>query len=144
MIPNPDRALMAIALKMATSLVPEIGSSYHAANAGMMSMLLLALSQDADRAVANRLADVDALKALFKQALANPQAAAQLPAADRYRAFCDSKCPGWLLSQISAWHDTGMALLIELHAWAEDEDPALDRAIWDFLLDHTERNRFDV
>jgi len=140
MIPRPDKALTDIAVKLAMSIAPQIGASYHAANAGMISMLLLALAQDADRAVANRLADVEELKALFERALADPQA----PGADRLRAFCESEPPGWLLSQLSVWHDTGMALLIELHVWAESQHPELDRSIWDFLYHHTERNRFDV
>jgi hypothetical protein len=46
---------------------------------------------------------------------------------------------------VAAWLDDGLALLIELHAWAEEtSDEALDRRIWEFLAAHTDRHRFDL
>lgn len=137
MIPRPQQALTDIAVKLATDIGPQITSKYHAASSGMLTMLLLALAQDADRAVANRFADAAELRDLFA-------AGTRAPGADRRAAFADSEPASLMLSQVSDWHSTGMTLLIELHAWAEEHDPELDRRIWDFLRNHTERNRFDV
>ncbi|MCB1685040.1 MAG: hypothetical protein R3E82_00510 [Pseudomonadales bacterium] len=128
---------MDIAVKLATDIGPQLTSKYHAASSGMMTMLLLALAQDADRAVANRFADVAELRDLFK-------AGSDAPGAEARGAFTASEPAGLLLSQVTDWHSKGMSLLIELHAWAEVHDPELDRQIWDFLRNHTERNRFDV
>ena len=111
MIPAPDKALTDLAVKLATSLMPEIGSAYGAANAGMLSMLLMALAQDYDRAVANRYADIEQLRGLFSAAN-NP------PMAKRLNEFSSSQPISMALSDVSAWHGAGMTLLIELHAWA--------------------------
>ena len=40
-------------------------------------------------------------------------------------------------------HAEGLDLLIELHAWAEAHNTKLDQSIWSFLLNHTEREKFD-
>lgn len=137
MIPRPQQALTDIAVKLATDISPQLTSKYHAASSGMMSMLLLALAQDADRAIFNRFEDVAELRDLFS-------AGSAAPGADQRAAFATSEPAGLLLSQVSEWHSTGMSLLIELHAWAEQREPELDRRIWDFLRNHTERNRFDL
>lgn len=55
MIPNPSKALVDLAMKLSTGVLPEIGSPYAAANAGMTAVLLIMLSQDSERAIANRM-----------------------------------------------------------------------------------------
>ncbi|MBX3705856.1 MAG: hypothetical protein KF911_04405 [Pseudomonadales bacterium] len=141
MIPQPARALADLAVKLAQSIAPEAGSAYAMANTGLISMLLLAMAQDQDRAVANRVADIEDLKALFAAAAAaHPDA----PQAGRRAAFQTGPLPGLRLSELDPWHAEGLAALIELHAWADANDPALSLRIWDFLVSHTERNRFDL
>lgn len=141
MIPDPGRSLADLALKLATDLAPAMSTEYGAANAGMMSLLLLALAQEQERAVAVRMADIEEMVALFTQAeQCHPEAAA---AAER-AAWCERRPQSLMLSDVDRFHGQGLKLLITLQVFAEAEDADLDRAIWDFLSRHSERHRFDL
>lgn len=141
MIPRPAKALADLAVKLAQSIAPETSSPYAMANTGLISLLLLAMAQDHDRAAANRMADIDDMKRLFRTTGSlHPNA----PGATARSAFCDGAPRGLRISELDAFHAEGLAALIDLHAWADVHDPALSLAIWDFLLAHTERNRFDL
>ncbi len=135
MIPEPGKALADLAGKLALGVLPEVGSTYGMANAGLISLLMSALAEDFERAVANRFADVAELRDLFARASAAPGSAER---AD----FATSEPASLALADVSAWHGEAMQLLIELHRWAEQADAAVDREIWQFLYRHTERNRF--
>lgn len=139
MIPQPARVLTDLAVKLAMSIAPETTSSFAMANTGLISMLMLSLAQDSERAVANRMADIDDMKALFLSIDAQPG-----PGADLRAAYCDGAPLGLHLSEMDAFHGEGLKLLIDLHAWAEAHSPPLDQAIWRFLRAHTERNKFDL
>lgn len=139
MIPQPSKSLSDLAIKLATAIAPETTSRFALSNTGMISMLLLALAQDSERAVANRMADIEDMRALFQS-----DAAAAAPGADLRATYCSRSPDGLLLSQMDTFHAQGFELLIELHAWAEGRDPALDAAIWELLRTHTERNKFEL
>jgi hypothetical protein len=139
MIPQPSKSLTDLALKLATAIAPETTSRFAMSNTGMISMLMLALAQDSERAVANRMADIDDMKALFQS-----EAAGAAPGADLRAAYCSRAPDGLLLSQMDTFHGEGFEVLIELHAWAELHDPRLNDAIWGFLRTHTERNKFEL
>jgi hypothetical protein len=140
-IPQPAKALADLAVKLATGIAPETSSSYAMANTGLISMLLLALAQDHDRAAANRMADIGDMQTLFRDvARRHPNA----PGAAARDAFCDGAPAGLRISELDTFHAEGLAALIDLHAWAEVHDADLALAIWDFLAQHTERNRFDL
>lgn len=138
MIPRLSQGLADLAAKLATAIAPETNSRFAMANTGMISMLLMALAQDADRAVANRMADIDDLKALFDSG------AREAGGEDARAGFIARQPASLRISDIDALHADGLRLLIELHAWAEANDDDLNRQIWDFLLRHTERHRLDV
>lgn len=141
MIPDPARSLSDLALKLATDLAPAMSTEFDAANAGLMSLLLLALAQEQERAVAVRMADIEEMAALFTEAeRQHPEAAA---AAER-AAWCERRPQSLLLSNVDRFHGQGLELLITLQVFAEAEDAALDGAIWDFLTRHSERHRFDL
>ncbi len=135
MIPEPGKALAELAGKLALSVLPEVGSTYGMANAGLISLLMGALAEDFERAIANRFADIAELQDLFAEARSAPGAAERAN-------FSASEPASLALRDVCAWHDTGMELLIELHRWAEQSDAAVDREIWQFLYRHTERNQF--
>lgn len=137
MIPQPGKALTDLAQKLALSVAPEIDSAYGAANVGMISMLLLALGQEAECAISNRLQDAEELRALFEAAGESQGQAAR-------ETFATSQPASMNLSDVTAWLDEGLALLIDLHAWAEDNDSTLNSRIWDFLYHHTERHKIDL
>jgi len=139
MIPRPSRALADLAGKLVNDIAPETSSTFAAANSGMIAMLLGALAQDAERAAANRVADIDEMQRLFTRL--GPDSDPQR-AAERTR-YVERQPASLRLSDLDALHADGMQLLIALHAWAEAHDPDLDRGIWGLLLNHTERNRLD-
>ncbi len=136
MITTPGKALADLAMKLALSIAPETSSAYVMANAGMIALLLQALGQDSERAVANRLADIAEIKALF--------AAEGAPNTNASReTFLNREPQSLHFSDVMTHHADGLNLLIELHAWAEANNPKLDQLIWSFLLNHTERDKFD-
>jgi hypothetical protein len=138
-IPRPSQGLAALAAKLAAAIAPETTSRFAMANTGMISMLMLALAQDAERAVANRMADIDDMKALFAAATGADRERAEARA-----AFCSRQPNSLRIADLDVLHAEGLTLLIALHAWAEAHDADLDRRLWDFLLRHTERNRLDL
>lgn len=137
MIPKPAKALIDLAMKLSTGVLPEVGSPYAAANAGMTAMLLIMLSQDSERAIANRMTDIAELKALFGKARAFPDQ-------DAFEAFASAEPDSLLLADVETLHAEGMKLLIDLHAWAESHDDGVNEEVWAFLARHAERNRFDI
>lgn len=141
MITRLPQGLADLAHKLATSIAPETSSRFAMANTSMIATLLAALSQDAERAVATRITDVEEMKALFDSV--EPGAAHPVQASAR-AAFCAREPMSLRLSDVEALHREGLRLLIALHAWAEDCDDPLNRRIWDFLVRHTERHRLDL
>ena len=135
MITTPGKALGDLAMKLALSIAPETSSAYVMANVGMIALLLQALGQDSERAVANRLADIAEIKALFSEE--------GVPSTNARETFLNREPQSLSLSDVMTHHAEGLNLLIELHAWAEANNPKLDQSIWSFLLNHTERDKFD-
>ncbi len=140
MIPRLPQGIADLALKLATGIAPEAGSRFAMANTTMIAMLLGAAATEAERAVAVRMADIDDMKSLFAD-LADQ---ADPPALDARQAFRARSPRSLMLSDVDALHAEGLKLVISLHAWAEQHDPALDRRIWDFLASHTDRHRIDL
>lgn len=140
MIPQPSRALADLAGKLMNDIAPETSSTYAAANTGLIAMLLGALAQDTERAVASRMEDIDEIQRLFTT-LGRDCDTDNAEARTRYVG----RQPASLrLGDVDTLHRDGMALLIGAHAWAEEHDPDLDRSIWRLLHRHTERNRLDL
>jgi len=140
-IPRLSQGIADLAGKLATAIAPETASRFAMANTGMISMLLMALAQDAERAVANRVTDIEEMKALC--AAAGDDASGPGDGAAR-ASFCARQPASLRLSDLDTLHAEGLRLLIDLHAWAEAHDEDLNAQIWDFLLRHTERHQLDV
>ena len=140
MIPQPSRALADLAGKLMNDIAPETASTYAAANTGLIAMLLGALAQDMERAVASRMDDIDEIQRLFTTLGRDCDPAN----AEERRRYVGRQPASLRLSDVDALHRDGMALLIPVHAWAEDHDSDLDRTIWRLLHRHTERNRLDL
>lgn len=141
MITRQSQGLADLAAKLATDIAPQTANRYAMANAGMIAMLMGALSQDMERGVANRMTDIEEIKSLFQSLDPHPADPVQ---AEARAAFCARQPMSLKLADVEALHREGMRLLIGLHAWAEESDPALNLAIWDFLVRHTERHRLDL
>lgn len=136
MIPRPHQALLDLAGRIGGRILPELADPYAIADAGMVTMLLAMLAKELESGVARRLTDGEDLGRVLA-------AANHAPGADARAAFIASRPSSLTLTDVNAWLDEGLQQLIELHAWAEREDPALDAAIWAWLARHTERHRFD-
>ena len=132
MITSPGLSLGYLAMKLLTEIAPSASTEYDAANTNLIAALMIALAQDSGRALDNRLKDIAAIAELIGRA---PQSGvtfdAQPPAA-------------YTLDAIKPLHDEALDALIDLHAWAEANDAELNAAVWTFLADHAERNRFDI
>ena len=144
MITTPGKALGDLAAKLAMSVATETSSAYVMANAGMIAVLLQALGQDSERAVANRLEDISEIKAIFTLfAERQPERKNEAPSRRARESFLKRTPPTLHLSDVMTLHAEGLNLLIELHAWADVNDAQLSQSIWSFLLNHTERDKFE-
>ena len=139
MIPRARAALNDLAGRLGSRVIPELTDPFTMADTGLISLLLSLIGEELENGVANRMADAEALQALF----AEPAAAAAPDSAAR-ATFIDSQPAALTLTAVTDWLDQGLALLIDLHAWAAEADETLDRRIWSFLVDHTERHKFDI
>jgi len=137
MIPRPHQALNDLAGRIGSRVLPELSDPFTMADAGLISLLMSLLGEELEKGVANRVADAEALKALFADTAGEPSGA------KARAAFVDSQPESLTLTDVTAWLDQGLALLIDLHAWAEEADDELNRRIWSFLAAHTERHKFD-
>lgn len=136
MIPRPHQALQDLAGRIGGRLLPELTDPYAIADTGMVTMLLAMLARELESGVARRLEDGSDLADLFAQGR-------HAPGADAREAFAASRPASLCLTDVNTWLDVGLTLLIDLHAWAESEDPDLDQQIWAWLVRHTDRHRFD-
>lgn len=138
MIPRAREALNDLAGRLGSRVIPELTDPFTQADTGLVSLLMSLLGAELEQGVANRLADGEGLKTIFSEA---PAAA---PDANAREAFIASQPAALTLSAVTDWLDQGLALLIDLHVWAEQADDDLNRRIWSFLVEHTERHKFDL
>ena len=137
MIPQPGQALTDLALRLLGNIAPNTTSTFHAADTALIAQLLLTLGQEFERAAAARMQDISELKDLLRTA------PCEAPAKAAREAFLDAEPESLHLSAINVTHDSGMRLLIELHAWAERHDATLNKRIWTLLRAHSERHKFE-
>ncbi|MEM9621613.1 MAG: hypothetical protein AAF993_08195 [Pseudomonadota bacterium] len=138
MIDEPAQTLSDLAQRLATRLLPDLQTTYSQADAALISGLMLGLAQDYERAVDNRMRDINEINEIFRS-LGN-----EVPGAVERSAFMDQAPSSLHLTDVNTLHAQGMELLIQLHAWAESADDTLNRQIWQLLHRHCERNRFDI
>ena len=134
MIHKPSQVLQDIALRMATRVIPELGSEFAQADTGLLIGLLGTLAQDYERAAYNLDVDIREIKKIFEQA----------PMDEARITYLQSQPSSLHLNDLTAFHDQGQALLIKLHAWAEENDARLDKAIWAYLRASSERHKFEL
>ena len=132
MIPEPSKALLDIAMRLGLNVLPNIPDAFNAADTGLIAQLLMTFSQEFEHAIEHRLNDIAEMKDLIRGA---PQTAER-------NTFLASEPASFALADVNALHDEGTRLLIELHAWAEIEDDALNNEIWAYLRRHAERHQF--
>ena len=138
MIPFPGRTLQELATRLATHIAPRVEGNFGQADAGLLTGLLLTFAQDFERAVDNRMKDIAQTRQIFRE---TPGTA---PGAEARSAFLSKEPASLQLADVNALHDEAFSLLIDLHAWAEQQDESLNLAIWRLLRDHSERNKFEI
>jgi hypothetical protein len=145
MKPEADRVLRQLAQALVAELAPALPADYEQKSAFLMAMLLSAAAEEWDRAVARRVEENAALRALFAAAaseLGDPGLR------ERLLAAASGAGPGLLVSELERENGALRALLIELHAHLETlETPAarrLEDAIFEELRRSTERRRLSM
>ncbi len=138
MIPQPRQTLTDLAIRMATHILPDMHSAYGQADAGLISMLLMTLAQDYERAAFNRVTDIEAMQGLFT---ALPDGA---PGKTKRSAYAQATPDSMQLADLTRFHALGFEILIDVHAWAEQSDQTVNEQIWQLLDEHAQRNAFDV
>lgn len=147
MIPQAKSGLDLLADKIMTSLSPAISDDYAVADSIIIATLMKCLSQDAERAVQTRMADLHAMQDLFEAALAVTKQASLRSKLERY---LDRKAALPLdVGALSEVHAHASELLIELHSEVEQLCPQpdasqLNDAIWAYLGAHTQRHQYDL
>lgn len=134
MRPSIPQLLVGAAGTIRNALGGMRGESYAMASMGTLGMLLILMSQEADRAAETLVSEQDAIRALFADAaghaLPEPLRARVAEAARGVRASLR-------VDVLQAETNDLKALLTELHAWLEtspfDWAEALEARIWEIL-----------
>ena len=144
MNPTVDRFLQVAAVHLMTGTAPAL-AGYEQSTVTTLGALLLAVSEEHERAAARRVEENSALQALFTRA-ADALGDAALGA--RLRDAAGLEAPSLRVSDLQAHNDRLRGLLIELHASVEADESAAARAIeaeiWDELRQSTERRRISM
>lgn len=145
MIPVPGKALTDLAIRIATHLVPNTQSTFAQADGQLITALLLSMAQDFERAVYNRMADIDEIKGICRTlSTLDKSDLTQLSVLSEAVAFQAKTPASLMLADVTALHAEGFELLIAIHAWAEQYHAELDLQIWRLLRRHSERNKFEI
>ena len=73
MIPQPAATLADLAMRISTHIGPATTDNFAQADCGLITGLLLAMAQDVERAVDNRMQDLAQMKASSSRLLATPR-----------------------------------------------------------------------
>ncbi len=138
MIPAPGKTLADLALRIATDLMPALNTEFTQADAGLITGLLLTMAQDYERAVDNRMQDMQEINALFAKL------SADVPGHEARQTYLAKAPASYHLDHVTALHGEAFEHLIDVHAWAEEHDATLNAAIWELLRAYSERNKFDL
>jgi hypothetical protein len=143
--PDVDRFLEVAAAHLMMKVAPALSAGYEQANAMGLGALLMAVREENERAVARRVEENAALRALFGEAesvVRDSQLRARLSAA----VTCGEG--SLLVSELEAANSTLRALLILLHAHVEElagsEARDVEASIWRELVLSTERRKLSL
>ena len=145
MKPEIPNVLEIIAGTLLFDVAPHVSPSYRQSSVGVTAMLLGMIREEWDRAAARRIEENAALRALFRDAVS---AVSDTDLRRRLEAAAGSSDASLLVSELEKGNDALRALLIELHAFVEQQSGAASRAledaIWRELAASTERRRVSL
>ena len=112
-------------------IAPGLEDPFGREAARLAGSLIAIAGRSGEDAVAIRVAENDRMRAIFGEAAA---VASDAALRGKLEAAASSSDPGLRLGELDAETGRLRALLVELHAWLEEQDGAearrLDRAIW--------------
>lgn len=140
MIPQVPNALRMLSQRILSHLVPNTASSYAMSDGAMVAMLMNALAQELESGIAHRLADIDAMKVIFRDAA---NLLDELPEA--MGGVLDVTPAEMTMSAVNAVHDDHARVLVALHEAVDVEKPdaaqdKVNTAIWQYLQAHAARH----
>lgn len=150
MKPDMPEVLALIGRLIQDDAVPALGDSYAGAQLQRAIPLLAAVAEEFERAASRRLAELNALRALFAQAAPLvDQAPLARALAAAVAAAPDPDDPAqWRVTALDQRLSEQRALLVSLQAWAEAQaGPAVDalrQALWAELAESTRRRRLGL
>ncbi|KAB7739014.1 hypothetical protein F2P47_14550 [Parvibaculum sedimenti] len=143
MKPDADVMLGGFAGTLLMDIAPQLGGEYTLGSVGIISMSMLMMAQEVDRAAEIRYQENAQLRALFAEAA---RIVDDKDLAKRLDAASATKDESLRVRALDASNDALKKLLIELQALAEvSKAPwaaGLESKIWDFLLGSVEARRF--
>jgi len=138
--PDVPVALGKLGQALLLQIGPEIRAEYPQRSALVATMLLQCIAEEWERAAARRVEENSALRELFRTAVVE-----DAPLAERLRQAADTRDDDLRVSALDRANDSLRALLIELHAYAEERGATqLEQAIWHELLRSTQRRALSV
>lgn len=135
MIPRIEGAMDLIIQKLRTSLASQLSTPYDLSDLSLITGLLNALNQELNKGAEVRVRDIEQMKEIFSDAVD------YLPAGvlkDSVQDVITLEATSLVLKDLNDLHDECTKVLIELHAWVEDNDmddwaSGINVEIWTFL-----------
>ena len=153
MIPKADEALGFLSRGLMTTVFAEPHSAYTISEVSLMTLLLNAIGQEYNNGAEVRVRDIEEMQQLFKDAASK---VSDSDLARRLTTNLSERPVSLEISELNVIHDRCSLLLIDLHAYVEEQSSAEDSAgpgswadncnsnIWDFLERQAERHKIDT
>jgi hypothetical protein len=145
MKPEVPNVLEIVAATLLFDVAPHVAPAYRQSSVGVTAMLLGMMREEWDRAAARRIEENTALRALFRAAV---PAVSDTDLRRRLEDAATSREASALVSELERGNDALRALLIELHAYVEQQASAeareVEAAIWRELSASTERRKLSL
>lgn len=145
MKPDVHVVLENMAAKLMFELAPQMQTPFLQGTITVVGIMMTMLREEWDRVAARRVEENAAMRGVFRDAA--PQVADPV-LREKLDAAVASTEASLRIADLDAANDGLRRLLIELHAWAEEQpgDAArrIEAVIWQELLASTERRRFSI
>jgi hypothetical protein len=145
MRPQGDYILKTLAQGLVTNYVPKMTSDNDKAGMALMAFMMLAVSEEFDRAAHRRVEENLELRKLFSRAL--PTVEDETLKSDLAAAAVEMETD-WRISSLDKSNNALIELLIELHAHIESVENEnariLKKEIWEVLKRYAKRREFKV
>ncbi len=134
MNPTPDKLITLAVTKIMTQLVPE-ANDYQKGDLMLLAGVLGAVAERYEHDAEIYLHEHQAMRAIFRQALADEAACAAV-GAPVLAAAAHQALEDFRMSALRRTVEDQLRLLGRLHEWADSHSPALKTVIEKFLADH--------